>query len=77
MKKMLFIMCLVLLLSGCVKIPDEKTHDSEQNSIYVTRIGDCQYIKYIVRGGFGYTHKGDCDNPIHIYKEGVESNRAD
>mgnify|MGYP001766125144 CR=1 FL=1 len=77
MKKMLFIMCLILILSGCMNIPKEGTVDSEKRVVYITKIGDCQYIKFSVKGYWAYTHKGDCNNPIHIYKEGVESNRVD
>jgi hypothetical protein len=37
----------------------------------IITIGDCEYIKGWVGSGNGggyLCHKGDCSNPIHIYK---------
>lgn len=80
MKKMLFIMCLIIAISGCVKLPngEREIKDSDNSIVYTTKIGDCEYLKFrTYNGRWGYTHKGDCNNPIHIYKEGVELNRVD
>jgi len=34
----------------------------------VTRVDGCQYLRFYTGRGFDYTHKGDCDNPIHYKK---------
>jgi len=47
----------------------EFSRASENYSIF--KIGDCEYIKGwggAHDGGPYVTHKGDCSNPIHIYK---------
>lgn len=58
----------------------EKYGKSYQNSISfgyysdgysIVKIGNCEYLKGWAESGDGgpyLTHKGDCSNPIHIYK---------
>lgn len=47
--------CLEPILDGCVKYE-------------VVMIDNCQYIVTGTSGyGFSITHKGNCNNPMHIY----------
>ncbi len=65
MKKLIFIPAL-LILAGCNANGPQQS--GEVNGIKVVRIDGCQYLECSVIGqSFGtiYTHKGNCDNPIH------------
>lgn len=57
MKKLITILTITLLMSGC-----EETTTVEKEG--------CQYYKTISFGGqsytVNYTHKGNCNNPIHF-----------
>ena len=79
----LFFTCLIL--SACLETkPDEDspieheteliTHSIPEGDLEILVIEGCEYIVYKDgRGsnhGFGYmSHKGNCNNPIHIYND--------
>lgn len=44
-------------------------NDSNFEKFRVMRIDGCQYIHYTSFKRAGLTHKGNCNNPIHIYKD--------
>ena len=70
MKKILAII-LVAFLCGCDDSvqPMTLTQDSDGREIKVVTIEGCEYFKlYTYGGNYVYTHKGNCKNPIHIYK---------
>ena len=57
--------CLLMVLVGC-----EQSAVEEARNIQVVEIDGCEYIAcrtYMNRMVF--THKGNCKNSIHIYKE--------
>lgn len=58
----------------CEKFPDDKDCKQQaQNSkeIEIIRFDGCEYLKHSIEiknvSYFVYTHKGNCDNPIHMY----------
>lgn len=71
MKKLFIIICMCLLLLGCWNTNTSTTmvKDSDGESVTIVKIGECQYIRTVVYNSYTYTHKGDCDNPIHIYNK--------
>lgn len=41
----------------------------------VTMIGDCQYLEKDAKtSSHVIFHKGDCNNPIHLYDKGIHNN---
>ena len=69
---LMFLILLLILSSSCVKCPDQIVYitDSENNIHQVVTIDGCEYFK--CRTHLGWTvlsHKGNCKNPVHIYKE--------
>lgn len=62
----LVIGCIFALSIDSVNQPQAQVVDG----MVIKRIDGCQYlINYVYRGNEVYTHKGNCDNPIHIYRE--------
>jgi len=66
------------IIGGCVvetreKLKKEATDsawDNKITNIRIMRLGDCEYLKSSTSYDYPvFAHKGDCDNPIHIYKE--------
>lgn len=55
-----------LLLSGCDPDPPIT---SKSGAVVFVRIEGCEYLKneFVMTSGYGvvYTHKGNCNNPIH------------
>lgn len=43
---------------------------SDNQELSIIKIGNCEYIRSEVYAGYSYTHKGDCNNPIHVYQYG-------
>lgn len=74
MKKLLLILCLIILV-GCNENLNNEQQDRipvKENDVYydVLTFDGCQYIYYkkqMVRGQT-LAHKGNCNNPIHICK---------
>jgi len=79
MRKIIWLLCLFFLLSGCndggetndgITIPTENVN----NSYSVVVIDSCQYVVFSRHEGVhnahssGITHKGNCNNPIHLIK---------
>jgi hypothetical protein len=61
-----FILLMIVGFAGCGK-PPETIVDGD---VPVVRIDDCQYLKnQVSHYYYVHTHKGNCDNPIHIYNK--------
>ena len=59
-----FLIC--LLAVGCGKNPTQQPINSNENSIVGTVVIEgCQYLKVNAYMGYSFTHKGNCNNPIH------------
>lgn len=69
-----------IVLTGCsttakeVKVREIKPGDTisafDDDVIRILKIGKCQYISWTgSHGERGYSHKGDCNNPIHVYNK--------
>lgn len=43
--------------------------DSSKHPFVVMKIGNCEYLYSNYGGEILFTHKGDCQNTIHIYKK--------
>ncbi len=73
MKKLLILFAF-LFICGCGSnsIIGEKEELRLSNDVVIVRIDGCQYLKCTIYGyatlSYVYTHKGNCDNPIHRYK---------
>ena len=65
---LLFVALMMTLIDGKNVNPTKIEKTFVDNHVGIVRIGDCQYLKSKVYMGYNYTHKGDCDNPIHIYR---------
>jgi uncharacterized alpha/beta hydrolase family protein len=72
--KLIVVLFIILVLTSCIKDIEQRrqsiTHDNFVEELQVQRyrvfrIEGCQYIWLTGSGGF--SHKGNCDNPIHIY----------
>lgn len=61
-----------LLFSGC-DLPDTPVENKEHSgevAFNVIRVGKCQYLsRWIYNQNAVLAHKGDCDNPIHVYNK--------
>lgn len=61
--KLLIFAIVIAFIAGC-----EQKNDSEYiEQFKITRIGNCQYLEHSNReyNNYCFTHKGDCNNPIH------------
>lgn len=68
-------------LTGCtttlreVEVKEVKPGDNisifnYSDAIRIIKIGNCQYISWAgSHRERGYAHKGDCNNPMHIYNK--------
>lgn len=57
-----------ICLVGCNKTP--KVYYSDNHSdLRIVKIDNCEYIKFSTHGSWGYCHKGNCTNSIHIYNK--------
>lgn len=67
MKKLLIILAFSLTLTACTtNLETTGSVTSGTTTFYIVKIGDCEYVEYVlVGGGVIFTHKGDCSNPIH------------
>jgi hypothetical protein len=72
--KLIVVLFIIFVLTGCMKNIEQRrqsiTYDNLIEELpvqyyYVFRIDGCQYIWLSQHGEFA--HKGNCDNPIHIY----------
>ena len=78
MKKILLVMILlaivILIISGSFGYRNVKSLSVKTTTIQVEHgaviieIDGCEYIKSQVSSGYTYCHKGNCKNPIHIYR---------
>jgi hypothetical protein len=73
MKKALILLAVVL--AGCENPeakPTQKTNElydiNEKHSVVVIIIDGCQYLYYPSGYATWCTHKGNCNNPIHLKK---------
>ena len=83
---------MLLAFSSCTPpVPDEDTalehnveqalHSIPEGDLEILLIEGCEYIVYKEgqgsNHGFGYmSHKGNCKNPIHIYRSIADTNAA-
>jgi hypothetical protein len=68
-KLMIIIICCCFIFVSCRKIEGTQTENREY---VIITIDGCQYIKPIYESSSTLTHKGNCNNPIHIYNKGGE-----
>jgi hypothetical protein len=65
------IILLIIILSSCAnkqEINDNQIKEAKENIDTMTYEG-CQYIGfYTSYSHYVFTHKGNCNNPIHQYK---------
>jgi hypothetical protein len=58
----------LFLMSGCERQPEAAVTD-KINNVSIAKIDGCEYLKneFVMTGGYGvvFTHKGNCNNPIH------------
>lgn len=63
----LVIMIIGILIMGCVKF-NNVTPGSKLDPECITVVEGCQYFVVEASSSYTYIHKGNCNNPIHIYK---------
>jgi short subunit fatty acids transporter len=49
------------------QVEEKKDKYAPQHNIII--IEGCEYIQFSSFGGWSYIHKGNCNNPIHIYNK--------
>jgi len=74
MKIKLIILVLVLFfLAGCNDSNEDKKNiaivEPDGAIVTIVNIDGCEYIKYQTYGSYGYAHKGNCTNSIHVYNK--------
>lgn len=69
--KKLSLLLIVCFLCGCGNNPTQQPIiNSNENSIVgIIVIEGCQYLKVNAYMSYSFTHKGNCNNPIHIYNK--------
>ena len=65
MKKILFILVIGMLTSCSIRTEDDGKIKSGDLEFDIIKVGGCQYITTLVGDNRLFTHKGDCNNPIH------------
>lgn len=67
---------ILLIVLGCFfmeKVGNQEKEEfskTQNNEMLIKRIDGCQYlVNYVYRGSSVYIHKGNCDNPIHVYNK--------
>jgi hypothetical protein len=56
--------------SDKIVVPVAPIIDSMGDEIEIVRIDGCEYIRAKLNSNCTiYAHKGDCDNPIHVYNK--------
>jgi len=71
MKKLILIAVLAMAMSGCNQDPlpiDNVGNTMDKGGYRLQVIDGCEYIQF----DRSLTHKGNCKNPIHIYKDTVD-----
>lgn len=67
--KYLILIALCVLCAGCTpNVSENAPHTPSLSSYEIVKIRDCEYIQYSSSNdlySYGYTHCGDCSNPIH------------
>ena len=62
---------IVILLGGCDRQAEPVVTD-KVNNVPIVRIDGCEYLKneIVMPTGYGvvFTHKGNCNNPIHFIR---------
>lgn len=63
----------IIALIGCMPDTEQMQRESRAE-LRVIRIDGCQYLAWGTPGWSSYaiTHKGNCDNPIHIDNKAIE-----
>lgn len=66
--KTLILFAALALITGCAPPPKERVITQDYNT-HVVVIDGCQYIENgsVAGSAYAITHKGNCNNPIHIY----------
>lgn len=67
MKKLLLVPLLILGLIGCTP-PPNKSNIIDKSEYKILLIDKCEYVYVSGLYASVLTHKGDCKNPIHIYR---------
>ena len=62
MKKIMLIISISLL--GCVK-----ENEPEGSKLPIINIDGCEYFRMFYDNHAFYTHKGNCSNPVHYFKD--------
>lgn len=73
---LLMLLSIALVFAGCSACPscgpDELRHHLQVSDVEVYRYDGCEYLSHRLNSEFAVmTHKGDCDNPIHVCPEPV------
>jgi len=73
MKKLFLALGVIFLASCSVPTSNKNTGSAAIGSYKIVVIDNCQYIYQENFSDYGptFTHKGDCNNPIHLYKAQV------
>ena len=63
----ILICCIAILslVSWSIKTEDDGTTRSGELEFEIIKVDGCQYITTVVLDDRLFTHKGDCNNPIH------------
>ena len=79
MQPFLFFLALSLFLAGCQEQREPQTDRWEKMrqqppGYRVVRIEGCEYLRFETTHSYGVlTHKGNCDNPIHCYRDTTQN----
>lgn len=57
----------VVLTSCTINTQDDGTTRSGDLEFEIIKIDNCQYVTTVIGDNRLFSHKGDCNNPIHFY----------